>query len=83
MSTATNVDKSRKDLRVRLRPGSVQVLEFQMFMKRKTYCELFRTINSVGDPALSLSTQVDIDVIHVMKWTRPSPLVLHPVSCER
>ena len=64
MSTATNVDKSRKDLRVRLRPGSVQVLEFQMFMKRKTYHELFRTIkahNSVGDPALSLSTQVDID----------------------
>ena len=30
---------------------------------------------SMGDPSPPLSTQVDTDVIHVIKWTRPSPSI--------
>ena len=32
-------------------------------------------VYSMGDPSPPLSTQVDTDVIHVIKWTLPSPSV--------
>ena len=50
---------------------SVQVLELQMRVKRKTYSLLFRRkstcecVVSVRDP----SPSVDIDIIHMIKWT--------------
>ena len=36
-----------------------------------------KCVPSIGDPSPTLSTymQVDTDVIHMVKWTRPSPSV--------
>ena len=47
--------------------------------KLTTHCLRQRTctkcVLSIGDPSPPLSTQVDIDVIHVIKWTRHSASV--------
>ena len=34
-------------------------------------------------PPPPLSTLVDIDIVHVMKWTRPSPSVLPTASDQK
>ena len=64
---------------------------FWIFAKWKMHWSWFKTMNacakyilSIGDPSpLQLSTLVDTDVIHVIKWIRPSPSVLHTASNQK
>ena len=40
-----------------------------------------KLVLSIGDPSRPLSTKVDTDVIHMIRWTRPSPSVF--AYCKR
>ena len=69
-------------------PCSVDVLEFQMFVKLKSCHLLNRTKNTCvkhallfEGPSSPLSTEVDIDVTNVINGTRPSPSIF--TFCRR
>ena len=89
---STKVDRGKGALKLKSMFEAISSwVGVPMFVKRKSCCSLYRVKNACVKHTLSfegpsfhfLPRYVDIDVIHMIKRTRPSPSILHTASDQK